>query len=108
MSNVYLSLVWNKAEHAFREADLIIFCGYSFPEADMHIKYMLKRVQTTRDNKPLKFIVINNHTNKLSSALEKEEMRYKRFLGEDIIFTKSSFEDFAQDPEKFIRLAENN
>ena len=108
MSNVYLSLVWNKAEHAFREADLIIFCGYSFPEADMHIKYMLKRVQTTRDNKPLKFIVINNHTNKLSSALEKEEMRYKRFLGEDIIFTKSSFEDFAQDPEKFISLAENN
>ena len=33
MSNVYLSLVWNKAEHAFREADLIIFCGYSFPAA---------------------------------------------------------------------------
>ena len=37
MSNVYLSSVWNKAEHAFRNSDLVIFCGYSFPDADIHI-----------------------------------------------------------------------
>ena len=104
MSNIYLSSVWNKAEHAFRTSDVIIFCGYSFPDADIHIKYMLKRVQTTRSDRPLKFIVINNHKNKLLSALKKEEMRYKRFLGEDIIFTNASFEDFSENPEKFISL----
>ncbi len=100
MSNVYLSSVWNKAEASLRKSDVIIFCGYSFPEADMHIKYMLKRVQTSRNNNPLKIIVFNNHENKLTSALKKEEMRYKRFLGEDIIFTNESFQDFATNPYK--------
>lgn len=107
MSNVYLSTVWNKAESALRKADVIIFCGYSFPEADMHIKYMLKRVQTSRNNNPLKVIVLNNHKDKLESALKKEEMRYKRFLGEHVIFTKDSFQDFAKNPCKYIQLIKN-
>lgn len=106
MSNVYLSSVWNKAEGALRDSDLIIFCGYSFPDADIHIKYMLKRVQTSRNNKPLKFMVINNHEKKILSVLKKEEMRYKRFLGKNIIFTKASFQDFATNPIKFINLNE--
>ena len=108
MSNVYLSSVWNKAESELRKADLVVFCGYSFPEADIHIKYMLKRVQTSRNKEPLKIMVINNHKNKLLSTLKKEEMRYKRFLGEDIIFTKASFQDFAQNPGKYISLVEKN
>mgnify|MGYP000106138109 CR=1 FL=1 len=107
MSNVYLSSVWNKAEASLRKSDVIIFCGYSFPEADMHIKYMLKRVQTSRNNNPLKIIVFNNHENKLTSALKKEEMRYKRFLGEDIIFTNDSFQDFAKNPYKYISIIKN-
>lgn len=105
MSNLYLSTVWNKAETALRDADLIIFCGYSFPEADIHIKYMLKRVQTSRNNKPLKIMVVNNHKNKLLSALKKEEKRYKRFLGNDVIFTNASFQEFAENPNKYISLA---
>ena len=88
-----------------RDADLIIFCGYSFPEADIHIKYMLKRVQTSRNNKPLKIMVVNNHKNKLLSALKKEEKRYKRFLGNDVIFTNASFQEFAENPNKYISLA---
>lgn len=108
MSNIYLSSVWNKAEASLRKADVIIFCGYSFPEADIHIKYMLKRVQTSRNDKPLKFIVFNNHKGKLASSLKKEEMRYKRFLGENIIFTKGSFQDFAMNPYKYISLTEKN
>ena len=108
MSNIHLSSVWNKAESSLRKADIIIFCGYSFPDADIHIKYMLKRVQTSRNNNPLKFIVFNNHKNKSISVLKKEEMRYKRFLGKDIIFTKDSFEDFAIDPYKYINIAKNN
>ena len=103
MSNVYLSSVWNKAETSLRKADLIVFCGYSFPEADIHIKYMLKRVQINR-NSPLKIMVFNNHENKLTSILNKEENRYKRFLGEDIIFTKDSFQDFAENPQKYINI----
>ena len=106
MSNVYLSTVWNKAENELMKSDLVVFCGYSFPEADIHIKYMLKRVQTIRNKNPLKIMVVNNHKNKATSALKKEEMRYKRFLGNNIIFTKASFQDFAKEPMRFIKLAE--
>lgn len=104
MSNVFLSSVWNKAENSLRKADVLIFCGYSFPEADIHIKYMLKRVQKSRNKKPLKIMVFNNHEDKLESVLKKEENRYKRFLGEDIIFTRDSFQDFAKNPAKYINL----
>ncbi len=106
MSNIYLSSVWNKAEIALRKSNLVIFCGYSFPEADIHIKYMLKRVQTSKRDKPLKIMVFNNHKNKLQLTLKKEEMRYKRFLGQDVIFTNDSFQDFALDPCKYINLIE--
>lgn len=107
MSNVYLSNVWNKSEKALRESDLLIFCGYSFPDADIHIKYMLKRVQTSRKKSPLKIMVFNNHKEKSLAVLKKEECRYKRFLGENVIFTKASFQDFATDPEKYINYALN-
>ena len=80
MSNVFLSTVWNKSERALRESDLLIFCGYSFPEADMHIKYLLKRVQTSRLKEKLKVIVVNNHAKKRNSLREKEKNRYERFF----------------------------
>jgi NAD-dependent SIR2 family protein deacetylase len=38
MSNVYLAVVWNQTYRALRDADRIVFCGYSFPDADMHVE----------------------------------------------------------------------
>ena len=105
MSNVFLSTVWNKSEMAIRDSDVIVFCGYSFPEADMHIKYLLKRVQTSRKKDNLKVIVVNNHSKKRRSIREKEKNRYKRFLGKDVIYTTYSFEEFAENPKKIIDLA---
>lgn len=107
MSNVYLSNVWNKTEKALRESDLLIFCGYSFPDADIHIKYLLKKIQTSRNISPLKIMVFNNHENKDISSHKKEESRYKRFLGENVIFTSCSFQDFAKEPLKYIEEAMN-
>ena len=108
ISNVFLNVVWNKSEKTLRDSDILIFCGYSFPEADMHIKYMLKRVQTSRKKIPLKIMVFNNHIGKQIESLKKEESRYKRFLGEDVIFTDKSFQDFASDPMKYIKYVMRN
>jgi len=102
MSRVFLSLVWNKAENALREVDHIIFCGYSFPDADIHIKYLLKRVQTNRPaDQPLRFTVINSHAGKKPEQAEEEEERFKRFLGRSVNYTQSSFDEFASDPKAF-------
>lgn len=108
MSNIYLSTVWSEAEKSLREADALLFCGYSFPGADIHIKYMIKRVQTSRKKKPLKIMVFNGYKDKPKATHKKEEARYKRFLGTDITFTNNSFQDFARDPLKFINTLDFN
>lgn len=100
MSNVYLQMVWNKSEQILRKSEHIIFCGYSFPDADMHIKYLLKRAQTNR-NIPCKFTVINNHAGKQQPLIDAEKERYVRFLGQ-VNYTTLSFEDFANNPSDTI------
>lgn len=102
MTNVFVSTVWNEVEKTLRKSDLLIFCGYSFSDADIHIKYMIKRIQTSRTKPPLKFMVFNSYKGKREESKKKEEERYKRFLGEEVIFTDNSFEEFASDPLRFI------
>lgn len=97
LNNVYLSSIWNKTDIALRKVDHIIFCGYSFPDADIHIKYLLKRAQTNRSS-PLKFSVVNHFPQKQPSQCEEEEQRFKRFLGANVDYTNMSFEDFAANP----------
>jgi len=97
MSNIFLSQVWHRAEQALSSVDHIIFCGYSFPDADMHIKYLLKRIQTNRLSPP-HFTVYNNHEGKKPELAKEEELRYKRFLGGRVNYTNESFEDFVKDP----------
>jgi NAD-dependent SIR2 family protein deacetylase len=101
MSRIFLSMIWNKAESALRKADHLILCGYSFPDADMHIKYLLKRIQTNRNPQDLRVTVISNHPSKTDEQRNEEKLRYQRFLGRDVKYTDSSFEDFANNPATF-------
>ena len=102
-TNVFLNLVWNKAEQSLLEAKHVIFCGYSFPDADMHIKYLIKRVQKNRRGEtPLRISIINNHKGKKKSIKDEEKGRYERFLGNSVNYTKLSFEQFAERPELLI------
>jgi hypothetical protein len=43
LNNVFLSSIWNRTDVVLGKVKHIIFCGYSFPDADIHIKYLLKR-----------------------------------------------------------------
>lgn len=54
LNNVFLATIWNRTDIALRNVKHVIFCGYLFPDADIHIKYLVKRAQTNRDNE-LKF-----------------------------------------------------
>lgn len=102
-TNIYLNIIWNKAETYLREVEHIIFCGYSFNDSDMYIKYLLKRIQKNRNsNSNLKVTVINNHTGKSFSDKNEEELKYKRFLGSRVNYTSFSFEDFVNDPISII------
>jgi hypothetical protein len=98
LTNVFLATIWNKAEKVLREASTVIFCGYSLPDADMHIKYLLKRAQTNRSGNDLDFIVFNHHRGKKAQISKDEKDRYQRFLGRQVRYTSLSFEDFVDDP----------
>jgi len=97
MNNVFLNIIWNKIEQELRNIQHIIFCGYSFPDADIHIKYLLKRIQTNRKTE-IKFTVINNFPSKKEDLKKEEKIRYQRFLGSNVNYTGLSFEDFVNDP----------
>lgn len=99
MNNVFLSTIWNRCDNELRKVKHIIFCGYSFPDADIHIKYLLKRAQTNR-TEPLKVTVINHYPQKPMSVSTEEEYRYKRFLGPDVRYIDLSFEEFVANPAR--------
>ncbi|GAF95891.1 unnamed protein product, partial [marine sediment metagenome] len=101
MSNVFLSTVWHKAEQALRKVDHLVFCGYSFPDSDIHIKYLLKRVQTNRSS-AMRFTVCNNHRGKKRELAEEEKARFLRFLGPRVDYTDRSFDDVVADPMRYL------
>lgn len=101
--NIYLNIVWNKAELLLSQVDHIIFCGYSFPDADIHIKYLIKRIQINRQNESLKFSIINNFTGKTNDSRLEEKNRFIRFLGRKVNYTSYSFEEFAENPSLIIK-----
>lgn len=101
-NNVFLSSIWNRTDVALRKANHLIFCGYSFPDADIHIKYLLKRAQTNRDA-PMRVTVVNNHNQKTENETQLEQDRFMRFLGPQVDYTSMSFEEFAAHPLKLVR-----
>lgn len=102
LSNVFISSIWNKTENKLKSIDHIIFCGYSFCDADIHVKYLVKRLQIFKEN-DLKITVFNNYKGKSVTSLKNEEHRYKRFLGENVNFTNQSFEYFIDNVENYLK-----
>lgn len=97
MSNYFLQKIWRRAEMTLSRTKRIIFCGYSFPDADIHIKYLLKRVEVNKGNTPEIFIV-NNHAGKKNDIKQEEELRYKRFFADSsrVHYLNLSFEEFCE------------
>lgn len=99
MNNIFLAQTWNLAEKALRKTKHLVFSGYSFPDADMHIKYLIKRGQINRQTN-LKITVVNHFIGK--KDCEEEKKRFCRFLGNSINYTQVSFEQFAKDPRSVL------
>jgi hypothetical protein len=101
MSNYYLQQIWKRAEEELKQARRIIFCGYSFPDADMHIRYLLKRAELNRTGLPPFVFIVNEHDRKTDHERNLERDRYLRFFRQkdQVHWTKLSFQDFAANPQ---------
>jgi hypothetical protein len=102
LNNVFLSSIWSRTDNMLRKVRHVVFCGYSFPDADIHIKYLLKRAQTNRETPP-RITVVNHFPKKPKRACDEERNRYKRFLGDTVDYTRKSFEEFVDDPMAILR-----
>ena len=101
MSNAYLAIVWGRAFRAMRDAEHVVFCGYSFPDADMHVKYLVKRAQLNRNlgTQPLRVTLVNHHPGKPGDLILTELERSRRFLGESVVNDSGlSFQEFTANP----------
>jgi hypothetical protein len=96
MANFHLRAVWRQAEVAFTQASRIVFCGYSLPDADMHVKYMLKRAEVNRGTTSDVYVV-NHHTGKDAQQGDEEASRYRRLFNDPkrVRYTRLSFPEFA-------------
>ena len=101
MSNFFLQQIWKRAEEELKRAERIVFCGYSFPDADLHVKYLLKRAEVNRVGIAPRVFIVNEHNGKNDEARRTEKERYSRFFRhkDEVIWMTAGFEDFAIHPE---------
>jgi len=95
MSNPFIQQIFLRTDQILRQAERIFICGYSFPDADIHVKYILKRAERFRGIAP-EIYVINNHQGKTEQQKEEEKKRFERFFKDKtkIHYTALSFEEF--------------
>lgn len=98
MSNPFIQKVFLKADEILRKAERIFICGYSFPDADLHIKYLLKRSERFKGITP-QIYVINNHPDKTEQQKKEEKLRIMRFFKDkrNIHYKDLSFEKFSKE-----------
>ncbi len=101
ISNYYLNNIYHNLNKSLYEIENIIFCGYSFPDADLYIKFILKRAELYK-NKPFNVVVINTYEGKSQEKIKKEKGKYELFFNGKVNYMNNSFQDFCKEPEKFI------
>ena len=78
--NPHLMQVWYEAERVLREANRVIFIGYSLPDDDLEVVYLLKRGLSHLA--PLQITVVEYDTE--NSPLRQHEVgrRYRALFGD--------------------------
>jgi len=102
MNNPFIQQIILKTDIILRNVEKIFFCGYSFSDSDMHLKYLLKRAEIFNNITP-EIHIINYHDGKKEVKLAEEKERFIRFFNNvDNIFYHQdiSFENFAKNGVK--------
>ena len=107
-NNLYLAAAWHRATRVLRDCSVLFICGYSMPDADMHVKYLVKSAQMNRGTSTdaLRIVLVNNHKEKASTNVNEELSRYSRLFGKDAVMdSRLSFEQVSLDPGSVFEFA---
>jgi hypothetical protein len=81
--NPHLSQVWYEAQQVLRCAKRIIFVGYSLPDDDVEVVYLLKRSLARRDGIPVQVTVVQYHPDNFAVSANDHPVgrRYRTLFG---------------------------
>lgn len=88
--NPHISQIWYRAERMLREADRVIIVGYSLPEDDVDVVYLLKRGLAKVD--PREITVIEKDKEHRSVAEHPVGTRYRALFGDQIDWRTEGFD----------------
>jgi hypothetical protein len=80
--NPHLTMIWHEAERVLRKADRIIFIGYSLPDDDVEVVYLLKRNLASLP--PDKITVVEYDQNRPAVENHSAGRRYRALFGDGI------------------------
>ncbi len=80
--------IWPQVLLALEKAEQVVFIGYSLPDADFHIKYLLQR---GLNHNPQPKIVVVDYKAQDAARPTEEEVRFKRIFGPDITYLTNGF-----------------
>lgn len=94
--NPHIARLWFEAERALREADRIVFIGYSMPWDDIDVIYMLKRGILGRERAP-RITVVERAASPTTPITEHEAgQRYRALFGRNIDWQPMGFVDWVK------------
>ncbi|HXU80014.1 MAG TPA: hypothetical protein VN914_01365, partial [Polyangia bacterium] len=96
--NPHISRLWYLAEKTLREAERVVFVGYSLPEDDLEVAYLLKRALTSK--KPEQITVVEyDPKEKRSLAQHDVGRRYRSLLGvQEVGWRTDGFQGWIDNP----------
>lgn len=93
--NPHISQVWYKAERLLREADRAIIVGYSLPEDDVNVIYLLKRGLGKLDTSMITVVEFDQRRRKIDK--HPVGLRYRSLFGDGIDWRTEGFEAWLQE-----------
>lgn len=103
ISNPYLNNVYHHMNKYLYENNKIVFCGYSLPDADLYVKFIIKRAELYKE-KSFDITVINGYEEKSLENMKKECNRYNMFFNNQVNYLELSFQDFINSPKMISKL----
>ena len=98
--NPHLTRIAVKTDEILRKASKVFFVGYSLPDADIKLKYLLKRAMYDPDYSSRPRITVLLGENSRKKELKE---RYKRFFGPNVKFSFKGFAYFAENISKYVK-----
>jgi hypothetical protein len=92
--NPHVARVWYEAERALQEANRVIFVGYSLPEDDVEVVYLLKR--SLADLDPSVITVVEKDQQGRELKTHPVGRRYRALFGDAVDFRTEGFSEWIQ------------